>query len=66
MTATTVAVAATSGGLSGPAGGTWEQGTVDRAQCAVCGSWVVDARAWRYWVGLVAKSTVCTECAESA
>ena len=51
--------------MTGPAGGTWEQGTTDRAQCAVCGAWVI-GRVWKYWVGLVAHATVCDSCARSA
>ena len=55
------------GTLVGPAGGTWEKGTTERAQCALCGSWVSDhAPVWRYWTGLVCRLTVCTDCAEEA
>lgn len=54
----------TAGTLVGPAGGTWEQGTAARAQCACCGSWVADATVWRYWVGLVCHLTVCKDCSE--
>lgn len=55
----------TAGTLVGPAGGTWEMGTAARAQCACCGSWVSGA-VWRYWLGPVAKLTVCAACAGGA
>jgi hypothetical protein len=55
----------TAGTLVGPAGGTWRQGTTARAQCACCGRWVTDDdKVWRYWVGLVARLTVCDDCAK--
>jgi len=57
------AATGTAGTLVGPAGGTWEKGTAARAQCACCGSWVIDAAAWKYWLGLTCKATVCTDCA---
>jgi hypothetical protein len=51
------------GTLVGPAGGTWEQGMVARAQCVCCRSWVIGGRVWSYWVALVKRLTVCAECA---
>ena len=45
--------------------GNWAQGTAARAQCASCGSWVLDGTVWRYWVGPVARLTVCATCAEA-
>lgn len=52
--------------MTGPAGGTWQECTTDRAQCAACGNWITRARVWRYWVGLVCHLTVCASCAEDA
>ncbi len=51
--------------MTGPAGGTWERCSTDRAQCAQCGTWIINAMAWRYWVGLVAHLAVCDDCAEA-
>jgi hypothetical protein len=56
----------TAGTLVGPAGGTWEKGTAERAQCALRGSWVTAAPIWKYWLGLVCKATVCANCAEGS
>lgn len=52
--------------MTGPAGGTWRQGWTQRAQCGCCDRWVIDERAWRYWLGLVCHATICNGCAESA
>ncbi len=45
--------------------GTWQQGTAERAQCALCRCWVIAGTVWRYWVGPVAKQTVCAGCADA-
>lgn len=45
--------------------GHWQEGECAQGYCSTCARRIEGEHVWRWWLGLVAKLTVCCDCAES-